>query len=1230
MIHAPRHRVPLRSATSSGLALAVAAGLTVATPGTASASQFDDWTVTASAGSLNIAATSKSAGSRQSITITGMDKCVSYPNPDYRWSGEGSELPRFLEHCGEKYYVSDNISGDVSRDPSTNCFENASSNGYYCQRVNPLTVDAGSGDDWLYLTNIQGVGGYSVDAALGPGNDLVDISGPGAWSFDGGSGTDKVSLSRPYAADGERTSEGWIVDLGAQTATSTGTPDGGDVITDPVTIIDFEDVDTNGGAGGPDVVTGTEGPNWISTGPGDDVVDGLGDDDRINAWSGLDVVRGGDGDDSIQAGEGDDRLFGGPGDDRIEDFGPEASYPDGNRSDDEIFGGPGDDRISAGAGDDEIAGGPGADVIDCGDGEDTVTDAETIDTIAENCEHVSRGLEVELTPYDTEGEPIDGIFAPGQEILVKARLVNNTDSTLDDFSFGDARRLMTVDPRSPGGLRVLGQDQLLAPEGLTLTEGEARTVWYSLTATARGLAALNSEVTATDPDDEIEDAFASLRVDIEDGEVVDDVVGRWVMLQTVDRYLMKMYDDWLAALDQRARQLQRRLGKHLTNAQKKIYFGARRGLKISGGETLLAQLRMMSDASVAVPTPNRRFKGHSVEQLNGAYNDAFMDEVGKGVKKWASKYGAMGRKGKAALEDMYAESLLASFYMLGNATPQERMEFEAKMIAFADNNTTSKNSIINGIKREIPRWKENGTYLGEAIEMSAKDVTLQSPDLQAQLKQEAKWRENMLRNADRNPIRFQREWAKRDAEIFNLGGELILDTLLGGAVERVTPGLKAWGSTKVSGRGSSVLASGEAAGVITPKGKLVKGPRTGIADVDAPSGLTGGEASRTTEKFLSEVDGATLVQADDFGNVYELPNVGGVPEVTLDVKAGILKELETEYATARGQRLKLVEVLKPSSPYRKAGGVAKLELTEQKTGKLAMLDAGAPPAVLPEANVWRNTRHPSSQKGWGDMPKVRQDAALKEWNKANKNWENWLNPEPGSKTARLQQCIGQEARVPLDPKPNAAGLQRFVTAEFEVVDVSKGTAQAKLIRVKKYVVEVVDTKNGNKVVNGKTVVDEARAVPQTPDADAVAVGKHKLDAQGNPVYDAQGRPVVEPLSRAEREFVMQRYIDKNVKARRNGSMPDAAEHGATLVMDDASAKAAGKLLPAYGAPFLPGGVGRDYLRRIAPFVKPKGVSSDAMYRRMVNLVNSEGGFGQHAVVVTTESRYLGELAVAAW
>ena len=350
-----------------------------------------------------------------------------------------------------------------------------------------------------------------------------------------------------------------------------------------------------------------------------------------------------------------------------------------------------------------------------------------------------------------------------------------------------------------------------------------------------------------------------------------------------------------------------------------------------------------------------------------------------------------------------------------------------------------------------------------------------------------------------------------------------------------------------------------------------------------------------------------------------------MPEITLDAKAGILGEIERAYAAARGKTLQLAEVLKTSSSLRKPGSVAKLELTAGKTGKPSMVDAGMPSDALGEATYWTSPTNPESLPGFDKLPKLRQDQAIHEWELANKRFAKYENPPPGSKEAKLKSLIGQRGRVSLDDVPNPAGLQRFVVGEFEEVVVTQGDATAKLIRVKHYEIEVVDTTRNNLVVNRKRVIDNlAEAAAQTADADAVAVGKV---VGTNP---ATGAPIIAPLDRAEREFVMSRYVDKNVKARRLGAVPDLAEHGVTLVMEDASAKAAGFLLPSYGVPFMPDAVARAYLERIAPFVKPADLTNEQMVEQMLKLVQSEGGFGQHAVVVTADSRYLGEVPFASW
>lgn len=812
-------------------------------------------------------------------------------------------------------------------------------------------------------------------------------------------------------------------------------------------------------------------------------------------------------------------------------------------------------------------------------------------------------LKVTVDVFDDEGRPVVGQLSTDKYLVAEVTIENNSDERFTGLTL-EGGSALSVDSRSPGGAVARKVGGTLPS---SLAEGAEVVLTYELSTVRRGLAAINTRVTATGAEsgDDYEHK-SSLKLDIEDGEILDAALAQLVAMEAMDRYMTAMYDVFVEQMERRGKQLKKDLRKILSPADFRRWFGG----GISDTERARAALQGVAPELVDARLPGKNFKGYTVEELNAAYDKAFADEVGKGVSEWAQGWANVGRSAKRKAQDAYGEALLSSFYMLGNATPQERMEFEAKMVDLADSMDRGAVNLVTTVQREAPRWRENGVYFAEAVEKVLDDALLRSPDLQKQLAQEDRARQNLLKLADTDPERFQREWAKRDAGIFNLGVPLILETVIGGGVARA-------GGVVVTKSGVGVMRAGEALGVVK-NGQKVKAAKTGVP-ITGRGGITARD--RTTESFLKNVDGATMVRSSDKGNIYKMPNAGGVPEVTMDVKAGILKDLEAEYATATGKNLDLVEVLKPGSEYRKPNGVAKLELTEQKTGKPAMLDAGAPPDILGEAAVWRNPVPPNKTAQYRFWSKARQQTAMKEWHKANDGWAKWQNPEAGSKTALLKQCIGQECLVPLDPKPWKGGLQRFVEAEYETVAVTKGRAEGLLIRVKSY--KVVTKVNG-KTVNTKTVVKKTDvARPQTPDADAVAMAKQVG-------VDAKGRPVLAPLSRAEREFVMQRYVDKNIKARKAGLLPDAAEHGVTLVLDDASAKAAGKLLPAYGVPFLPAKAGTDYLRRIAKFVAPPKVSADEMFATMLAKVQSEGGFGQHAVVLTKDSRYLGEVLVENW
>ncbi|HEX9236480.1 MAG TPA: hypothetical protein VF972_09395, partial [Actinomycetota bacterium] len=115
------------------------------------------------------------------------------------------------------------------------------------------------------------------------------------------------------------------------------------------------------------------------------------------------TLKGGCGSDVIEGGSANDTLIGDPsgcsqpGNDSL----------DGRDGNDSLFGGPGNDPLKGSAGDDRLVGGPGGDSLDGGDGNDTLnsrdgvadTDtcgagldtvrADSMDTIASDCERVS-------------------------------------------------------------------------------------------------------------------------------------------------------------------------------------------------------------------------------------------------------------------------------------------------------------------------------------------------------------------------------------------------------------------------------------------------------------------------------------------------------------------------------------------------------------------------------------------------------------------------------------------------------------------------------------------------------------------------------------------------------------------------------------------------------------------------------------------------------------------------
>ncbi len=178
-------------------------------------------------------------------------------------------------------------------------------------------IRGGAGGDVL-------AGGKGDDQLLGEaGDDILEISGiPGADTFDGGAGLDRVRLSGSVTANS----------LTIGTAAS-------------VEILDFGSYYLSGtsGADAFDIrgIQSFVNQRTIDLGDGNDSFIGSQTDDDVFGGAGVDTLKGGAGDDVINGGDGDDKLYGEAGDDIF--------LISGNPGNDSFSGGAGLDRVKLAA-----------------------------------------------------------------------------------------------------------------------------------------------------------------------------------------------------------------------------------------------------------------------------------------------------------------------------------------------------------------------------------------------------------------------------------------------------------------------------------------------------------------------------------------------------------------------------------------------------------------------------------------------------------------------------------------------------------------------------------------------------------------------------------------------------------------------------------------------------------------------------------------------------------------
>lgn len=234
------------------------------------------------------------------------------------------------------------------------------SNGTYTLTDPGATISPGSGcktvtANQVTCTKLPGATIDYVGAGLGDMNDTITVNGSLPSGVDGGSGND--TLKGGSASD-------WLF-----------------------------------GNTGDDKLDGGLGADYLSGGDGYDLADYSSRTDAVtislngqpgdgeagendNVTTSIDSVTTGAGNDSITGSALANTLSGGPGNDTISGAG----------GDDTLDGGPGQDSLDGGDGNDRLASRDAAlDGDVCGAGTDSVT-ADTLDTVAPDCEQVDRGV----------------------------------------------------------------------------------------------------------------------------------------------------------------------------------------------------------------------------------------------------------------------------------------------------------------------------------------------------------------------------------------------------------------------------------------------------------------------------------------------------------------------------------------------------------------------------------------------------------------------------------------------------------------------------------------------------------------------------------------------------------------------------------------------------------------------------------------------------------------------
>ena len=755
---------------------------------------------------------------------------------------------------------------------------------------------------------------------------------------------------------------------------------------------------------------------------------------------------------------------------------------------------------------------------------------ENGDTATADFEMLSGDLEVTLDSQGWEG---------GAGLIPVTMTIENTGKgVLGNLTFPGGEIIGTTAAGYPEGdrgeLQVLGGPVPALPT--SLEPGQKTTHSFALAAVTPGRVAAYTEATMRDENgDESSDAH-TLKVQV--GVDATDAARQNQLLVLAGSGIVDAAAvGWGTQTAVQGQELARKMRGRLSAKERQLWLGSNSGLEITPYERALANQRGMAPELVAASTPNGKVKDQdgnvSLDEFNASYDKGRWDALGQHATQWLEGAKGLGKGALKFAKDSWSEAAMLNYYMFGNATQEETVYMQSYLSEYA-RSQYEHNQAIGGVLG-APFTRQFYVDSAQAAALTFQDVTLGSQDIQGQISTEVVLNENLERLAARDPKRYAYEMGKQAGDWIGIVTPTVASTLVGGGVARV--GGARFEGIRYTGPGGATINTAQAVGALDDIGQAV-----GANSVKLPPGSSGMTA---TELAQQRAFGRVFAEAESLDDV---ARTGGIPNQDLELYNADLRDLSARGSEVFGQDVKIGAALKETSGLGTPGAIGKVELVKPKTGDWEDILLGMPPENLGKPTVFRPQK-PSGHPDWSSLPAIEQKKVLDEYKKRAAEWFDYTSEVPSRDMANFRECIGRRDTV-------ALSHGRTATAEF----VAEETARDSVVfRVRHY------------EVDGKVFVSSAerRGLAMGPDPDGLVL------------YDLNtGSRLPGPIE----SWAMTNWRAKMSAHIRNGELiGGGSEHGFSLIMDDVSANAAGRL-QSTALGYLPPEARLKVAARIARFV----------------------------------------------